>query len=188
MALEPRNYLSHHGIKGMKWGVRRTPEQLGHVTGTGDTQQGNKSGEERPVSEASKKKIRDTIYSRVRQLRDERTTTPEIERYSREMSAAGKASLDYIRKMTDYERKKEWNAFWNPKLDLKYQMMRKERKRLAEASRQSVAKYDNAILSELISSFGLDDSSEMRAFLTDIIDQGDQEVIRLAYGDDDGND
>lgn len=23
-------YLMHHGIKGMKWGIRRTPEQLGH--------------------------------------------------------------------------------------------------------------------------------------------------------------
>lgn len=27
------DYLEQHGIKGQKWGVRRTPEQLGHKTG-----------------------------------------------------------------------------------------------------------------------------------------------------------
>lgn len=25
-----KDYIEHHGIKGMRWGVRRTPEQLGH--------------------------------------------------------------------------------------------------------------------------------------------------------------
>ena len=29
-------YLAHHGIKGQKWGVRRTPEQLGHKTISGE--------------------------------------------------------------------------------------------------------------------------------------------------------
>lgn len=23
-------FLEHHGIKGQRWGIRRTPEQLGH--------------------------------------------------------------------------------------------------------------------------------------------------------------
>lgn len=29
------DYLMHHGIKGQKWGVRRTPEQLGHAVSNG---------------------------------------------------------------------------------------------------------------------------------------------------------
>ncbi len=29
---EELNELEHYGIKGQKWGVRRTPEQLGHIT------------------------------------------------------------------------------------------------------------------------------------------------------------
>lgn len=33
------NELQHHGIKGMKWGIRRTPAQLGHPTKKSSTSQ-----------------------------------------------------------------------------------------------------------------------------------------------------
>ena len=36
------NEIYHHGIKGMKWGVRRTPAQLGHDTGKIDLQKTKK--------------------------------------------------------------------------------------------------------------------------------------------------
>lgn len=31
------SFLYHYGIKGMKWGVRRTPEELGHISKTKST-------------------------------------------------------------------------------------------------------------------------------------------------------
>lgn len=34
------NHLTHHGIKGMRWGIRRTPEQLGRIRGHVDTASG----------------------------------------------------------------------------------------------------------------------------------------------------
>ena len=32
--LYPTDVLAHHGVKGQKWGVRRTKEQLGNYTGS----------------------------------------------------------------------------------------------------------------------------------------------------------
>lgn len=43
--------LKHYGIKGMKWGVRRTPEQLGHATARKQP-----SGENKPAKKVPSKK------------------------------------------------------------------------------------------------------------------------------------
>lgn len=44
--------LAHHGIKGMKWGVRRTAAQLGHLVGS----KRKKSGSKTKISKRAKAK------------------------------------------------------------------------------------------------------------------------------------
>lgn len=47
-------FIMHHGIKGMKWGVRRSPEQLGHEKSSKKQQKDNKK--------LSKKQQKDNKY------------------------------------------------------------------------------------------------------------------------------
>lgn len=45
-------YLAHHGIKGQRWGIRRTPEELGHRSPNKRREQRAKKAEERKQEKA----------------------------------------------------------------------------------------------------------------------------------------
>lgn len=50
------DFLMHHGIKGMKWGIRRTAEQLGHAV---------KSHREKRITNAKEKAIAKGDYNKI---------------------------------------------------------------------------------------------------------------------------
>lgn len=52
------DYLEHFGVKGMRWGVRRTPEQLGHKPSGGKPDDGSK-----PMNANDYRKIKKTVDS-----------------------------------------------------------------------------------------------------------------------------
>lgn len=60
--------LYHYGVKGMKWGVRRTPAQLGHTTGTKKKRSGS-AGE--AVKNTAKKAVK-AISSKMSETRRKR--------------------------------------------------------------------------------------------------------------------
>ena len=64
------NELTHHGILGMKWGVRRTPEQLGHKTGNG--KKGSGDGKTEKAGQKTRRRASsmsdDELRSRINRL------------------------------------------------------------------------------------------------------------------------
>lgn len=110
------NELYHHGVKGMKWGVRRTPAQLGHDTGGVDLQKAKKKVEaantivnesqniNRKVSGRKQRKIQKQQVQNAKAMTDqelrERVNRLNMEqqyaRLSAEQMSAGKVNVDRV--------------------------------------------------------------------------------------------
>lgn len=50
------NELYHHGVKGMRWGVRRTPAQLGHRTSSGRRKRSSSDAVSKAIAKLKKKR------------------------------------------------------------------------------------------------------------------------------------
>lgn len=92
--------LQHYGIKGMKWGVRRTPEQLGHV----------KKAARQKADKYYKKKIkkykeRSARYANVGLLGQSDLSAMKAEAYARQYAH----TKDYIKNRMSWETLKEEN-------------------------------------------------------------------------------
>lgn len=88
------NSLYHHGIKGMKWGVRRTPEQLerarGHVyEGENITKSGKKINNSIANMRATKNSSNDLSKMSDQELRD-RVNRMNLERQYSSLTAEEK--------------------------------------------------------------------------------------------------
>ena len=110
------NELYHHGIKGMKWGVRRTPAQLGHDTGGVDLQKAKKKVDaantivnetrniNNNVSKKQAKKVQKQKMSEVKSMSDqelrERVNRLNMEqqymRMSSEQMNVGRANVNSV--------------------------------------------------------------------------------------------
>ena len=72
--------LYHHGILGMKWGVRRTPEQLGHVRSATSEERHNR------IVRSSGSRNSNTLY-KARGEDINKLSTQQLQEYNNRLSA-----------------------------------------------------------------------------------------------------
>lgn len=86
--MNEQEYLAHHGIKGMKWGVRRTPEQLGHPRS-------------QKKSKSIWKKSAETLNSVRKSRKQQKLDKKLAKQRKKEETGYEKYSDEQLRKMTD---------------------------------------------------------------------------------------
>lgn len=89
------DYIYHHGIKGMKWGIRRTPEELGHAP--------SKSSKDMSDEELRKRVNRLQMEKQYKQLMNEL--------YPDKKARAAKFISNFLSSTTKGVAKFAWTAF-----------------------------------------------------------------------------
>lgn len=119
--------LYHHGILGMKWGIRRTPEQLGHAPANSHGSSGPKKQKLKDMSDAE-------LTQKIRRLK--------LEREYKELneSSAIKLGKALVSKVLEYEANKHQLEKEKSENELKLKESNNQRK-IAEAGAKR-AKYE----------------------------------------------
>ncbi len=131
------DYLEHHGIKGMKWGVRRTEAQLGHDTSKGSSASGGSSS-----GSSQKKSGLLARWRESRQKKRDAKRNAELEAYAN----------DWV--------SKHWTESWNAEADdwesgSKAEKQKKYNDRLSKAkNRKESSKIQKEMDTEFQTDFG----------------------------------
>lgn len=96
--------LQHHGILGQKWGVRRTPAQLGHEPGGKKKASDGETKKKPKLSEMSDDELRQRInrlnmeeqYANLVSRANERNTGPVKKLCLKALSKIGEKSVDAV--------------------------------------------------------------------------------------------
>lgn len=96
--------LYHHGIKGMKWGVRRTPEQLGHRTSAAKRKKSSasKKAEREKKREAKRNAAAEAV--RQKKLSNAKSLYKHRNEFSQEEIDRALKRFEWEKKLRDYSR------------------------------------------------------------------------------------
>lgn len=110
-------YLAHHGVKGMKWGVRRTPEQLGYRQAKKMARELNSLDQKRAMSIGYERKYRlqnqnlaskyNKAYYKARKTGSERQAAKVLKLAAKVNASAEKVSAEQAKRDQYQARAKE---------------------------------------------------------------------------------
>ena len=144
------DYLTHYGILGMKWGVRRTPTQLGYVTARQANKNAKKAGKDaakesvRKMNESPKKHTL-SQYNRAAKKARKEAIKESIEKdreLSKSLREAKQKQKSSVKTMSDEELRKVVNRL---QMERQYSQLTSESVSKGKEYTQKVIKAGTAV-------------------------------------------